>query len=1379
MSAKLSRARSTFIIPLSASKPAALLSQSERLEAFIAKNPHLNVVDVARTLGTRRSKLSERGYALAGQKTLGEDLQADVLQQRTPKETYSALPFAFVFTGQGAQWPEMGKELITEFASFKRTIQELDSVLQKLPEKPDWTLEQAILESSATSQIDHVTRSQPACTAVQIALVELLSKWGVRPKAVIGHSSGEIAAAYASGRLTSTQAIIVAYYRGYVVGKSKNKTPGAMMAASLSKEQADIEIDQLGLAGSILVACINSSESVTISGDESGIDALGHSLAHRGIFVRKLKTNGRAYHSQHMKPLGQEYEDFLEKNIGLPIAVPPTADGLAVTWISSVYGEPVSAKIMASYWRKNLESPVLFSDVAEQLMKSNRVHLIELGPHCALKMPLKQTADKLKIKDGHFHYNSAIIREKNGVHSVLNLMGQLFLHGHNVSFEDVNYVETADAPAVQGKVLTNLPPYAWTYDSHVLWNEGRQSRELRNRKYGHHELLGLQMLGGNGIVTTWRNMLKVKDVPWLASHKLGEDIVFPAAGFVAMAIEGLCQVMDIGKLQRPKISLRNFNVIKALPLSSDEDSKGAEIFTTLRPLRISGVTQSNNWHDFEVSTYDNSKYTIHATGIVSSSLREENLLPKISLESVDLHELAVRNWYDKFATIGLNFGSHFQTMKKVATDSKRRVMKARATVDWNGDETRISTTSDITKANGDIYIMHPTLIDSMLQTALVASSAGHIANLACMVPKTIEQAIFIAPYDAEQANSLVVDAISELTGPGSLKIAAELHGSNGELCGQMDNVTAVAFQGVQDDQSAIDERHPMMKVIWKPDITKLTTKTAPGLSKHLAKVAAQLDDKDLRSSLGKLAEMVCVFAHKKPRLKILELAGPFGGFARNALGLLRAGTSFPRYGSYARGYYNDTDELLVEDLTAIDTVTDDFEKTKAHEAGSAYDLIVCSDSSIGQEVMTKRHEAIGGLLTSQGAVVGLVPATFPANPELKLLMTDVLIGDPAEKIIVGRIPTRRMGSDPHRTILVECGNYTAFDDKLCEMWESRFKEPLQRVSLSVITIASLPPGTTVICTVELYEPMLTTLTESQMSSMKIMTDHAAYILWVHGGGNMDAERPDFAMVTGFSRSLVLEQPSLRFFTHDIDDPDADPEASIINIFSTLDDVHSDDCLDLEVVEKHGVPFTQRFVPEESLNETFRNRLGNRFTIDKLGENKPVRLTIQNIGQLDTLAFKPETTGDDEIKAGFVEVDVKSVGLNAKVHLTVFLFPIFVFAGHSLTLYIRAQDVFVYTGKVETRNATTSLECAGVVKRVGSDVSNFKEGDRVVVMAPGHFSSLESFPDWSCEKLTDSEDFSVLHLPLSSPSTRALLILKFWIDCLRPSPSFCNGNLRSF
>ena len=1197
-------------------------------------------MDIARTLGTRRSKLSERGYALVGQNQLGQDLQPENLQIAVSGKRYSPHSFAFVFTGQGAQWPKMGKELIAEFSSFKQSIRELDGVLQKLPERPSWTLEQAILEPLATSQINHVTRSQPVCTAIQVALVDLLAKWGITPKSVIGHSSGEIAAAYAAGRLTSTQAIIVAYYRGYVVGKSEAKVPGAMMAVGLSKEQADAEINHLGLLDSICVACVNSPESVTISGDEIGIETLAQTLTPRGIFARKLNTNGRAYHSHHMKVLGQEYEDLLEKNLGLAVIPPFDASDHAVTWISSVYVEVISAKIKASYWRKNLESPVRFSEAAEKLLKGNKVHLIELGPHSAMELPLKQVAKKLKIKDGQMHYDSAIYRNKNSVHSALGLMGQLFLHGHDVSFADVNRVEIANAPALQGKVLTNLPPYSWTYDGPILWNEGRQSRELRNRTYGHHDLLGLQMLGGSGIVTTWRNMLKIKDVPWLESHKLGEDIVFPAAGFVAMAIEAICQVLKVTKEQRPRISLRNFNVIKALPIAANDDRPGAEIFTTLRPLRISATAQSEKWHDFEVSTYDDQKYTVHATGVVSIAHSAHKFEPNVSLKDVNLHEMATRNWYDKFATIGLNFGPHFQTMKKIETDSRRKAMKARATVSCDAETNR-------DPMRGGAYIIHPVIIDSMLQTALVASSAGHIANLSCMVPTGIEEASFTASSGDKQGNLSVVDAVSEPTGLGSIRVSAELHSRNGELCAQMENVTAVAFQGIQEDQSAINERHPMMKVIWKPDITKLTSNSASGFSQYLAEAAAQLN-KILPSKLGKLAELVCVFAHKNPRLKILELGGPSGEFARTTLDLLRAGTSFPRHASYARGSYDSTDTLHIEDLNTVDDVSDNFEMAKAYKAGTRYDLVVCSDSTVGQEAVTKRHEAIGSLLSMQGAVIGLVPADFPGNPDLQLSLMDLPIGDSAEKIVVGTIPARSGDLNPHRTILVERGNNTKFNDQLCEMWESSFKQPLERISLSTITVDSLPSGTSVICTIELYEPMLTTLTESEMSSMKIITDNAAYILWIHGGGNMDATRPDFAMVTGFSRSLVLEQPSLRFFTYDIDDPDAGTEVSISNIFRTLEDVHNPDYLDLEVVERNGIPFTQRFVPEEGLNETFRQKQGNRFTEKPFGDSKPARLVIQSMGQLDTLAFKPETSGEGQVRAGFVEVDVKSIGLNAKV-----------------------------------------------------------------------------------------------------------------------------------
>ena len=385
-SKELSLARNTFLIPLSASNPSALENLTSRLVGSIARDGH-NVVDLARTLGTRRSQLAERAFALVGQTTLTDDLHVDKLQRTVEGKPYNILPFAFVFTGQGAQWPQMGKELIEEFPSFRNTIQDLDAILQTLPEKPAWTLQQALLEPVESSQIHHVTQSQPVCTAVQIALVKLLTQWGVQPQQVVGHSSGEITAAYAAGRLTAPQAIIVAYYRGYVVGKSQSPLPGAMMAVGLSSEEANQEISKLGLESAIKVACVNSPESVTISGDEEGVDRLQAELSPRGTLARKLKTNGRAYHSHHMSVLGAEYQDLLEKRMGIPII--PDLNKHSVSWVSSVYAEPVTGKILPSYWRKNLESPVLFSDAVAVMTKGKKLHFIEIGPHSAMEMPLK------------------------------------------------------------------------------------------------------------------------------------------------------------------------------------------------------------------------------------------------------------------------------------------------------------------------------------------------------------------------------------------------------------------------------------------------------------------------------------------------------------------------------------------------------------------------------------------------------------------------------------------------------------------------------------------------------------------------------------------------------------------------------------------------------------------------------------------------------------------------------------------------------------------------------------------------------------------------------------------------------------------------------
>lgn len=1238
-SKELSHARSTFLIPLSASNPSSLKTQAARLAA--SDLSEISVVDLAYTLGTRRSNLAERGFALVAQKTLREDLQPDHFQ-RALLGTYSKLPIAFIFTGQGAQWAQMGKELIEQVPSFRRSIQELDEVLQALPEAPYWTIQNALLEPKESSQINHVSRSQPVCTAVQVAFVQLLAQWDIKPEGVIGHSSGEICAAYAAGRLTAAQAIITAYYRGYVVGKSETTTSGSMMAAALSKEDADSEIESLELAGSIKVACVNSPVSVTISGDASGIDAMIAELTQRGTFARKLNTNGRAYHSHHMTSVGDEYQTLLEKSLGSL----PLPDESSARWISSVYGAPITGKILPSYWRKNLESPVLFSDALEGLIKGTRLHLIEIGPHSALEMPIKQTCESLKIFDAKYHYSSALVRGKDSVHCALNLMGNLFLHGHDVSFAKVNHVETSTSTTKQGKVLTSLPPYPWSYDG-ILFNESRSSRELRNRKYGHHDLLGIQTIGGSGLVTTWRNTLRIKDIPWVESHKLGQDVVFPGAGFIVMAIEAITQVTGTTKDDAPSFTLRHVNIIKALPLLADENSPGVETFTSLRPMKLSGTTNSNKWFDFEISTFENEKSTTHATGRISVETNAESILAKLTPERVDFQELASRNWYDKFVRVGLNFGPAFQSLNKIETDRKREQMRARSTVRYlNGGGVGEQTQSD--------YIIHPITVDTMLQTALVASSSGVISNLNCMVPTVIELARFKAPTSSMEESSWLVDAISEPVGPGSIRIAAELHNGQGQICGQLENVSAVAYQGAREDGSDIEGRHPMMRVIWKPDITKLSKNNANGFSTHLAEAATAGLDIPLNASQVKLAAMAGIVAHKNPRINILELGKPAAGFTKHLVrDVLRADTSFKRHATYSRGYFSADGALFVEDIPSADSATDGFERLQPKK-DAKYDLIVFPNPLDSEEYTQERLEIVKSFMTPQGDVLALLPSILEASDissAAGLSTIEIPIDDASERIIFGKRLEKDQGKpdfDHHHVIVIERDDGDKFNDLLIPKLSEHLNQHVQRVSLMKLTANLITPRTSVICTIELHKPFLATMSVTEMNSLKIMTDNATNILWITGGGQLDALRPELAMVSGFSRSLILEQPALRFFTFDIDDPEANQGKSVANILATIEELHSNNIPDSETIEKEGIAYTSRFVPEEEMNEKFRLKQAGKATLKLLGQTKPARLTIKSLGQFDTLAFKQDAPNLSELKADLVEVNVKSVGLNAKV-----------------------------------------------------------------------------------------------------------------------------------
>ena len=1287
----------SYLLPFSATNEDSLNARVTDLANYSAL-ADIDIADLAYTLGNRRSHFAKRGFLIGKNVALREALTIDNLRTLASMPLGSPSRYAFVFTGQGAQWPQMCKELVCDNALFRASIIEMDTVLQGLAHAPSWTLQQSILEPSETSQISDVTRSQPTCTAIQVALIQLLYSWDIKPSAVVGHSSGEIAAAFAAGLITSAEAITSAYYRGYVVGK--HSSDGAMMAAGLSFESVNLEIEKAGLTNNIRVACINSPKSVTISGDAPAIDLLLSDLQSQGTFARKLKTGGRAYHSHHMLALGEEYQSLLAQSLSK--LEPSSRLPAKAHWVSSVTGRPMESAINAAYWRANLESPVLLLDAIERLTKDGEFHFIEVGPHSALEMPIKQIREKLSISEEKMPYSTAISREKNGVDCVLSLAGRLYLYGNEISFEKINGLVSPGKTQPRYKVLHDLPPYKWSYDR-VLWNEPRSSLEFRQRRYKRHELLGSQVPGLNGLEIGWRNILKVSDVSWLQDHRLQETVVFPGAGYVAMAIEAVLQATRYTTAEKPTLRLRQVHILTALALSTESTAE-VELFTSLRPTPITSSSNSKNWWDFSIVSFKDNSSTTHATGSINITSEGPAVRRRFDTPTQLLEPTAPRVWYDKLIREGLNFGPAFQSITEFQVPRKKDTRCCTTKVpllqSWEGDADDSVT-----------YIIHPITIDAMLQTAIVATSAGVTRDLRAKVPVVIDSAVFRVP-ESPSDDSWYIDSQADVVGFGAAEINAELTNKSGKVMAQLKKTRLAPYDATLQTAEA-EKRHPMLRVLWKPDAYGLGLIPAEQLDSYLNGFVAEAHSEVEDEGLLKLGAALYLLSHKNPRLRILELGNDIGEITQAALSLLHVDSSFKRFSSYTVGCITDDGRLLGAPV--------DFEKGRPKDPKNMqplndedFDLVFLP--FVGRtDTILARISTVKQALTRDGLLLALSPSMGELRSGengFSAVHSDLKNGN--GRIILAKSLKDSQFQIPNGLVVVDRG-MTELSQSLCHQLAIASGKKARRLSLNEVSENTIPAGTTVFCLLECEKPILARTTDDEMDRVKIITNNSSSLVWVTGGNLLKGGHPDFGLVSGLSRALMLEQPSLQFFTFDLDTIDIEPEKTASNIIAVLKQ-GQDDFKDYEFVQSRGVIHVSRFVPDDALNESFREKQGDDTVKMSLSEAKPVQLTLDRVGQFDTIHFKQIHSEDP--RPGEVQVEVKAVGMNAK-------------------------DLYVLGGKVDTKDGTSTLEFSGVIEKIGHGVTNFRPGDRVVVMAPSFFKTSEIVPEWACQKLEPSEDFNTM------------------------------------
>lgn len=497
--------------------------------------------------------------------------------------------------------------------------------------------------------------------------------------------------------------------------------------------------------------------------------------------------------TDHMKEVGSTYQELLQPYV--------SSSRPKVPFYSTVLNEVINedGAMNASYWRKNLESPVLFNTAMEKLLSNQATNniFLEIGPHSALAGPLRQI---FKQYQPDALYVPTLVRGQDDTTSLLTTAGNLFVKGISVDLDAINH---------GGSILTDLPTYPWHHDD-SFWDEGRLSREWRLRKFPRHDLLGSLVVEVNAMESTWRNLLCLDDIPWIRDHVVNDDIVFPAAAYIAMAGEAIRQVTGT-----EDFTIRDLSVKAAMIL---QEQPTTEILFSLRPYRLTRSLNST-WYEFVISSHNGTSWTEHCTGQVTSG--------KIHSDSVsgppDITHLPRKvsstRWYQTMARVGIQYGPAFQGLKEISAHPV--------------DNLAVATVTNLVDPDDAPYPLHPTTIDFTLQIFSPAAWKGQYRDFLQMPLPTYFGEIYMKRPKTDAKLHLFSNATTTARGAVNGDGFATV---DGEVVLELRNVQLVTLApGTSGDASSGggggvgggsggSDPHAGVRLQWKPDISFLDSK---------------------------------------------------------------------------------------------------------------------------------------------------------------------------------------------------------------------------------------------------------------------------------------------------------------------------------------------------------------------------------------------------------------------------------------------------------------------------------------------------------------------------------------------------------------------------
>ena len=593
----------------------------------------------------------------------------------------------FVCTGMGPQWWKMGRELYETEPVYRDVIDKCDTIFKGYS---GWSILEEMMKDESESLMSQTRIAQPANFVIQAGVAALLESHGILPDAVIGHSVGEVSAAYLSGALSLEDGILVSYHRSRLQQSVANQG-GGMLAIGLSEQDA---ISEISSYSDVSIAAINSSAAVTLSGSEVSLQKIAENLEKRDVFNRAL-TVEVAYHSSHMDPIHDELLSVL-KNLS-----PQTTN---IPFYSTVTGSMIDGtEITSDYWWRNARGSVRFADGIKAILANlDSCDFVEIGPHPVLRNSIKEIAAEV---GSQIETLQTLNRKSDELDTYYSSLGKIHTVGHSPSWESLL--------PTQGHFIT-LPSYPWQRD--IYWQESERSREDRLGRPGYIYFYE-SMRTPN---PSWQVEINKELIPYLQDHKVDGMTIFPGAGYCDAALAMHHEIFGEVAATVTDIALHNVLAIqpRTLPMLMSSFNPESQKFSIHSKDRLD----------------EDGEWKLHATGrIIEKSVSTPFALLDIAVLKKELSsQKDVDKFYADLDALGLNYGTWFRPVKEIYTDNKRVL-------------TRIEAHEAMEDTRGE-YLLHPTILDASFQSLIAIVSDDDSASDP-FVPVTIDRLDLIAPPD--------------------------------------------------------------------------------------------------------------------------------------------------------------------------------------------------------------------------------------------------------------------------------------------------------------------------------------------------------------------------------------------------------------------------------------------------------------------------------------------------------------------------------------------------------------------------------------------------------------------------------------------------------